>query len=99
MKKSTLEKSEIWRQHIKNWKQSGLSQKVYCKQENLNFHAFNYWNQKISNKRGSDFVAIQPIKTASSSEIRLELPNGLALSWSGEPDSDYIQSLVESLRS
>ena len=29
--------------HIEQWKQSGLSQKLYCEQQALKYHVFHYW--------------------------------------------------------
>jgi hypothetical protein len=29
--------------HIEQWKQSGLSQKVYCEQQGVKYHVFHYW--------------------------------------------------------
>jgi len=29
--------------HIEQWKQSGLSQKVYCEQQAVKYHVFHYW--------------------------------------------------------
>src|SRR3954465_7282438 len=29
--------------HIEQWKQSGLSQKLYCEQQRVKYHVFHYW--------------------------------------------------------
>lgn len=46
---------------IEMWKESGLSQKQYCKQENLAHSTFQYWHEKYKgnnpNKRRSKLSA------------------------------------------
>src|SRR6476660_6272784 len=37
--------------HIEQWKQSGLSQKVYCEQQAVKYHVFHYWYKLYRDQR------------------------------------------------
>jgi len=40
------QKKEFWSKHIRHFRQSGLSQKRYCEQENLSYWSFRTWYYK-----------------------------------------------------
>ena len=40
------EKEQIWQEHIKGQKESGLSRKAYCVKHHLNYDQFGYWVNK-----------------------------------------------------
>lgn len=40
------EKEQIWQEHIKVQKESGLSRKAYCVKHHLNYDQFGYWVNK-----------------------------------------------------
>jgi len=44
------EKQEFWSSHIESWKDSGLKQVEYCRQNNLIRHRFTYWKCKLHKK-------------------------------------------------
>lgn len=37
----------FWKEHIKNWQESGQSQLEFCRKNNLISHRFTYWKQKL----------------------------------------------------
>ena len=37
-----------WRNHVSDWKQSGLSQKAFCKSRGLKAHQLSYYRQSFS---------------------------------------------------
>ena len=41
-------REQSWRRHREQWKQSGVSQAAYCKQHQLIYHQFIYWNAKFN---------------------------------------------------
>ena len=38
------QKRAYWRNHIDNWKQSGLSQRKYCEQAKISLYSFSWWH-------------------------------------------------------
>ena len=51
-------KQDFWQQHITYWRQSRLSQKEYCKQNDISFSSFGYWRTRLnrSSKTGSKLI-------------------------------------------
>ena len=41
------EKRKAWERHLHSWKKSGLTQKEYCRINNLTHHTFHYWKKKF----------------------------------------------------
>jgi hypothetical protein len=58
---------EFWEEHFKTWKNSGLSQTQYCKDNNLTSNSFLNWKKKFQNeKQNNKFIEIPAIKNDSS---------------------------------
>jgi hypothetical protein len=52
-------KQEFWTSHIESWKESGLKQIDYCRQNNISRHRFTYWKCKLHKKKDSlTFVSV-----------------------------------------
>jgi hypothetical protein len=43
---ATHDLPQQWRQHIEDWRNSGLSQQAFCRDRNLSFNQFHYWRKK-----------------------------------------------------
>jgi len=66
-----------WKQHLAQWQKSKLSKTAYCKQHDLNYHRFLYWNKKFSNAASLIPVKVAPPKNTNTSALCfLELPSG-----------------------
>ncbi len=96
--KQTLE--EINRR-VASWKQSGLSQKAYCEQNNLNYFNFQYWckicgAQKTSAKKDSFvFLNVKPSTSPlSTSSIEIVLPDGKRILFHQPVSVDYLKALI-----
>lgn len=54
------EKRRYWQAHLDKWQDSGLTQAVYCRKEDLSVHQFLYWKKRLLPHRASaSFVEIQ----------------------------------------
>lgn len=42
----SMSKRESWQQRVEQWRQSGLSMRAYCLQENISFCGLRYWKAK-----------------------------------------------------
>jgi hypothetical protein len=55
-------KTNLWSAHVEAWRQSGVSQAEYCRENGLSHHQFGYWKKKHTGKeqfaQGSAFVTI-----------------------------------------
>ena len=85
MNKTTrLQIEEEMRYHVQGWQQSAVSQKEYCRENNLSYHTFIYWIQKIRHNHipvEQSFIAVQPNQQVTSlpQELEIAYPNGVRL--------------------
>lgn len=43
---TTIEKEQLWKEHAKRQRESGLSRVAYCRKHQLSYDQFGYWEQK-----------------------------------------------------
>jgi hypothetical protein len=72
-------KQDIWQQHINDWRQSRLSQREYCKQNDISFSSFGYWRTRLnrSSKIGGKLIPVTVVRPSAS--VAVFLPGGLRL--------------------
>ena len=60
--------NKIWQAHLKSWVSSGLSRAEYCRQQNISYHAFKYWEKKLLVKKSSTpaFVSVPAVRIEQS---------------------------------
>jgi hypothetical protein len=46
--KSLTVRGRFWARHLQRWKQSGLSQAQYCRQQQLSTPAFGWWKRHLT---------------------------------------------------
>jgi hypothetical protein len=101
-----LNKREIWRQHISEFKLSGLSQIQFCRSKNLVPHQFSYFYALFKTKPSDTpkvhklFASINinhaPANVVSQF-IELTLPNGLQCKIPSSLKTQVIQNLIEAM--
>ena len=79
---------EKWTALINEWRQSGLSQKAFCQQRQLNLHSLQYWRKILDeaessttgtcSKTGHGFIPLQVADTTAT-EIRIALSHQVKL--------------------
>ena len=82
------DREQNWRRHREQWKQSGVSQATYCKQHQLTYHQFVYWNAKLKKNaqpsetstplKSNGFVGLS-VKQISSDGLMITLPSGIRI--------------------
>jgi hypothetical protein len=85
-KSATQAPPQQWRQHIEDWRNSGLSQQAFCRDRNLSYHKFHYWRKKLAhapvNKTQPRTSALVPVTYQSPSPgngLSIHLPSGISL--------------------
>ena len=43
-------KNDVMKQHLEQWKASGITQRAYCRQHNIPHHIFSYYKKKLQAK-------------------------------------------------
>ncbi len=86
---------------VASWKQSRLSQKAYCEQNNLNYFNFQYWckicgaQKKSVKDEGFVFLNVKPSSSPlSTSSIEIVLPNGKRVLFHEPVCVDYLKALI-----
>lgn len=74
-----MKKAEQMRQLVQQWKESGLTQKVFCEKNGIKRTTFANWVKRSKEKTGQGFVAINPPIKSISESIELFYPNGVRL--------------------
>ena len=95
------DKRQFWKNHIKSWERSGLSQTAYCRQNNLKMHRWWYWRKRISTPLATD-VTFVPLKFSSShpsgSIISVNTPNGYRIEIDNGFDFSKLRQLITTIR-
>lgn len=71
-----MTKPELWQQRIDQWKASGLSQKQFCKDNDLKFYTFQYWVRKlctssdVASKSSAEFIPVN-VQPQSLTQIQI----------------------------
>lgn len=93
-----------WPEHFTQWRQSGLTQREYCRQAGLSRHRFKYWRRKLEpeqfgsrSPRKSGFVPVQVQRPQVEASLSLSLPNGLVLRGIDSGNVELVKRLVEHL--
>jgi hypothetical protein len=86
---------------ITSWKQSGLSQKAYCEQNNIRYYVFHYWYKRYRDQRDAvldpTFVPLTvklPTFPVSNSAVEILLPDGKRILFHHPVSSDYLKALI-----
>ena len=98
-------------QVIEKWKQSGLTQMEYCKDQGIRYHIFHYWykvyrdEQQAAVQPVSPFVQLQvqqetPIPLPApaiptATNVELLLPDGKRLLFHGSVEASFLRSLLQ----
>ncbi|MDN5940068.1 MAG: hypothetical protein L0H83_15600, partial [Salinisphaera sp.] len=99
-------KSDTWRGHLAGWRDSGLSQAAYCRQQGLALASFGYWRRKLEGParavRDASSPALLPVVVggidASETMIEVRLGNGLEVRLPVAMETAHWMPLVQALR-
>jgi len=74
-----MNKAEEKRQLVQRWRESGLTQKVYCQQMGIKQTTFTNWVKRCKAKPATAFIAVAPPVDPLPLDIELVYPNGVRL--------------------
>ncbi|MBN2435873.1 MAG: hypothetical protein JXK07_11475 [Spirochaetes bacterium] len=99
--RSRENRNQYWQEHLKAYYTSGLSQKEYCRQEDIGYWSFNQWKRRIEGQSKTNLteiklpVPIQPSHQVMTLKYREELTITLPLSVSGKTLREILAVLGE----
>lgn len=107
-KLSDIDLHQFWQDTIKNWRDSGLSVRQFCKDRDLPNSSFYYWRKKLTKtkasetgrqkaKKASTFIEVS-IQDGGSSTLELVLTSGNTLKISPSIDNRALSNVLSVLR-
>lgn len=75
---SSTEKGALWQTHIHAWKESGLSQRAFCHQNQLSYSTFGYWRTRL-NRISRDRRKLIPVALTAPATLNIYLPSGVRI--------------------
>ena len=97
--KTPSQKIEFWKEQIRSWQQSGLSQSEYCKQHGIRSSQWFYWKKRCRNAEAG--LTLVPVKLSSltgftrkQTVIRVITPNGFTIELDCDASLQSIPQLV-----
>ena len=70
-KKVNNKRAQFWKNHLKEWSQTGLTQNAYCRDNNLRPNRFTYWKNKFKRQNlPVEFVQVSPILLKNTAQVR-----------------------------
>jgi hypothetical protein len=85
-----------WNTHIKNWKESGESQREYCRVHHINLWTFRNHLKKDELKAGTRFTELH-VKTSSSELIRIEVKDKFTIVLPGTANEKTIAKIIAAI--
>jgi len=97
-----------WQRHVEAWRESGLSQADYCRQQGLNHKTFSVWTRRVQgdlslNKDASlELISVQvapstAVAITEASAIILRLSHGAQLELSTAVSPRWLAELLRCL--
>jgi hypothetical protein len=93
IKKEIEKRSQFWKNHLKEWSQTGLTQNAYCRNNNLRPNQFTYWKNKFKQQNlPVEFVQVtshpfektidrhfpNTLRLNIKSDFQIEIPDGFS---------------------
>jgi len=86
---------------VGDWKQSGLSQKAYCEQNQIRYHVFHYWYKRYrdeqSNYSEPAFIPLNvkpSFSDARCANIEVVLADGRRILFHQAVSSDFLRAVI-----
>jgi hypothetical protein len=88
---------------VEQFKESGLSIKQFCEQNNLRYHSFHYWYKRYKQKDNQQTplplfkpVTIQPVALPGASGFAdVTFPSGCNIRFFHSVSVDYLKALIK----
>lgn len=79
---------------VKEWKQSGLNKKAFCRQHGITYPTFHYWYKRISGPSGFTEVKVAPSYPHPRGGYELVFPSGARMVFQEAPSVTWLRELV-----
>jgi hypothetical protein len=89
-----------WRERIHSWEESGQAPMAWCRQNNIAYHRFAYWRQRVNGSPKSEpsrFIELPQELCQDHVGLKIEI-GGASLTVDREFDEETFLKVVRSLR-
>ena len=98
-------KQARWSRRVRRWRDSGLSQRIFCEREGLALSTFQWWRQRLAGGaragQAPTFLPIEPTAPAAAmgpgAVVQVELADGVRVRLEGEAALHALAVLVRRL--
>jgi len=90
-------KQAYWDKRIGQWRESGLSQRVFCETQGLALSTFQWWRKRLADSRGGQarFLPLAlEAPAGAAAVVQVELKSGTRLRLEGEAALRAVDALV-----
>jgi hypothetical protein len=98
---SLQKKSHDMTEIIRQWEQSGQSQKSFCQSRNIAHSKFYYWLKKVRARQipenQTDFIAVRIDQARNTGDLDIQYPNGVILKLHTPIDLGMVRALLQLL--
>ena len=99
------QRQQFWQEHLKKWSESELTQREYCRINNLKASRFTYWKTKFNNLKVTrktnlpvEFIQI-PDQPMATSFLKLNVGAGFQIEIPDGFSSSTLEQVLVTLRS
>ena len=96
------QKRKYWQTHVKDWKDSNLSQAEYCRRQGLKSHRLCYWVNKNSAETDHPIalveIPIQKIPVRSTVALKLTIDNHYQVEIADNFSPETLEQILLTLR-
>lgn len=79
---------------IREWQNSGLSKKAFCRERKITYQTFHYWFKRLSVEASSGFAQVNIARSQHTSSFELAFPSGARMTFQGEPTAAWLRELL-----
>lgn len=93
----TISPRDYYRSLYEDWKASGISVGLFCRQSSVKYATFRYWSKKFGQEEtgASVFTQLRVSGPEPVSVAVLNFPNGTSLSFHQLPDPVWLRALMQ----
>jgi len=95
-----VRKRDRWRELLRRWQASGLSQAAFCRRRGVPVQKFLWWKRRLSSEgaaSGASFVPVQVMAGSSAGELELTLHGGRLLRFGPDVELTRLAGIVAAL--
>jgi len=102
IKRKKSHPSAFWQKHVQEWRQSGLKQAKYCREQGFVQSQFGYWVRKLTQQpaaRPEEFVEVSERVPLAPSVFAfdVEIPGGIRLRLDNA-DPEILKMVLRAIR-